>query len=338
MAVSALLLSAAWTPGTARTRSIALASYSVTRQAFARLIPSFCAGWERDHHERVRIYESYGSSGSQTRAVIDGLEADVVVLGIPPDMERLVAAGLVSPDWRRRAGAGGIVARSLIVFLVRKGNPRAIEDWPDLFRPGVRIIQAHPRSSGAARWVALAAYGAGGADALRDLLGNTIVFDKDARDASHTFVRKRVGDVLPTWESDALMAVRNGAPVEVVVPRRSILAELPVAVVDAQADARGTRDIGEALVAFLMTGEAQEVLAECGIRPVDPEVAARHGDLFAEPAGGSFTILDLGGWERMNHDLFGAEGLLDLLQDGPTAGGGGAAAAAPRRDLARGRR
>lgn len=322
-----LLAGSAGTTAIAKTRSLTLVSYSVTRQVFARLVPIFCAEWEQERGERVRVFESYGSSGSQTRAVLDGLEADVVVLGLAPDVDRLVAAGLVGPDWRTRTETGGIVARSLIVLLTRRGNPHAIHDWGDLERTGIRIVQANPWSSGAARWVVLAAFCTGGEDRLRSIHRNAVAFDKDARDATHTFVRKMVGDVLPTWESDARMVERNGAAVEVVIPSSSIYAELPAAVVDAQVEAHGTRDLAEAFVHFLLSAPAQRVFAESDFRPIDPRIMREFEDRFPEPAVRGFFVDDFGGWGDMARILFNPDALLDrvraesMAERGPTPDG-----------------
>jgi sulfate transport system substrate-binding protein len=299
-------------------------SYDPTHELYREVNAAFTEAWAARTGQRVTIRQSHGGSGKQARGVIDGLEADVVTLGLAFDVEALVGPGLVRPGWEARLPDNSAPATSTIVFLVRKGNPRGIRDWPDLARPGVAVITPNPKTSGGARWNYLAAWGyalrGNGGDAplaedfLRRLYRNVPVLDSGARGATTTFVQRRMGDVLITWESEALLTSEELFPgeLEVVTPSVSVLAEPPVAVVDAVVDRRGTRAVAEAYLAFLYTPEAQRIAARHHYRPRSAEAQAAR----PFPAIPMFTVADLGGWPALQARHFADGGTFDRIFEG----------------------
>ena len=294
--LAALVLAAC---GAGGNKKLALVAYSTPREAYEELIPAFQG---TDAGKDVEFEQSYASSGELSRAVEAGLPADVVEFSLEPDMTRLVDAGIVSPDWNANEHRG-IVTVSVVVLVLRKGNPKSIKGWDDLLRNDVEVITPNPFTSGGARWNLLAAYGAQlnqgktqeqAVEFLRGLLANTPVQDKSARESLQTFSAGK-GDVLIAYENEAIFAQQAGEPIEYIVPDQTILIESPVAVtVDAPAQAR-------AFVDFLYTPEAQKVFGEKGYRPVVPDVAAALH--FPTPSG-LFTIADLGGWSEVSKTFF----------------------------------
>ena len=295
-------------------------SYDPTRELYAEMNAAFARAWREKGGGAVEIRQSHGGSGKQARSVIDGLEADVVTLALAYDVDAIAAAGLIAPGWAAKLPHNSVPFASTVVFLVRKGNPKGIRDWPDLARPGVAVITPNPKTSGGARWNYLAAWGyalrqpGGSPDTARALVTaifrNVPVLDSGARGATNTFVQRGLGDVLLAWENEAhLVAGELGAGrFEIVVPSVSILAEPPVAVVDAVADARGTRGVARAYLEFLYTPEAQDIAARHYYRPRVPESAAKHAGRFS-PAP-LFTVDEaFGGWASAHRDHFadGAE-------------------------------
>ena len=286
------------------------ASYDPTRELYAAINPAFIRAWKTQSGKDVQIRMSHGGSGAQARAVIDGLEADVVTLGLAPDIDAIATrAGLVAPGWQARLPNGGVPYTSTILFVVRKGNPKGIKDWPDLVRPGVSVIAPNPKTSGGARWTYLAAWGwalrTGNNDPARarayvaELFRHVPVLDSGARGSTITFARRNQGDVLLAWEDDAQLAVREMGRdrLEIVVPSMSIRAEPVVAVVDKVAQRHGTTALAEAYLKFLWTPEAQEIAARHYYRPQDPAVMARHAADF--PALPMFTLAEMfGDWKQ----------------------------------------
>jgi sulfate transport system substrate-binding protein len=287
-------------------------SYDPTREFYQDINPRFIALWERDHGAKVTIQQSHGGSGSQTRAVIDGLEADVVTLALSYDIDAIhERSGLLPSDWRSRLPHNSAPYTSTIVFLVRKGNPLNIRDWEDLIRPGIQVITPNPKTSGGARWNYLAAWGYAllnvpdeldeeqridyAREFIRKLYANVPIFDRAARAATNTFVQRRIGDVFLSWENEAILAINELGPgqVEIIVPSISILAEPSVAVVDGNVDRRGTRAIAEAYLNYLYTEEAQEIAARHYFRPRNQEVLAGFSDQF--PPLTLFTVDELFG-------------------------------------------
>jgi sulfate/thiosulfate transport system substrate-binding protein len=283
---------------------LTLVAYSTPREAYQALIPAF---QKTDAGKGVTFSQSYGASGDQSRAVQNGLAADVVTLALEPDMTKLVDAGLVARDWNTDEHKG-MITNSVVAFIVRKGNPRNIRTWDDLVKPGVEVIEPNPFTSGGAKWNIMAAYGAQlqagktptQAEAyLLELFRHVPVQDKSAREALQTFIGGK-GDVMLAYENEAINAQQKEQPVDYVVPAGTILIENPIAVA-----ARSKNPAkASAFVAFLRSEPAQKLYAERGYRPVNQAVAATAG--FPQPKG-LFTIKDLGGWSEVNKRFFDKE-------------------------------
>jgi sulfate transport system substrate-binding protein len=300
-------------------------SYDPTREMYQEFNAAFAREWLARTGQRVVVRQSHGGSGKQARAVIDGLDADVVTLALAYDIDQIaVRSGLVAPDWQRRLPHHSAPYTSTVVFLVRAGNPKGIRDWDDLARGGIQVVTPNPKTSGGARWNYLAAWGWAmrrwegdrvRAEAfLAGLFGNVPVLDTGARGATITFLERGVGDVLVTWENEALLATRRpaAAAVEIVVPPLSIRCEPPVAVVDAVVDRRGTRAVAEAYLSYLFSPEGQEIVARHFYRPHLEEVAMRHRATF--PAVQMLTVEQAAGTWADAHALHFAEGgLFDRL-------------------------
>jgi len=299
-------------------------SYDPTRELYQDFNAAFARYWKEKTGVTVQVRQSHGGSGKQARAVIEGLEADVVTLALAYDIDALHIHGQLLPaDWRNRLPHGSCPYTSTIVFLVRKGNPKQIRDWDDLVRPGVAVITPNPKTSGGARWNYLAAWGYarhryGNEDKARDfvqrLLQNVPVLDSGARGSTTTFVQRGIGDVLLAWENEALLALREMGrdKVQIVVPSESILAEPPVAVVDRYVDKHGTREVATAYLQYLYSAEGQEIAARHYYRPRDPQVAARYAEQF--PPLKLFTIDDeFGGWTKAQAEHFADGGIFDRI-------------------------
>ncbi len=298
-------------------------SYDPTRELYTEVNAAFAAQWKSRTGQEVTIQQSHGGSGKQARSVIDGLEADVVTLALAGDIDAIARAGLMPAAWQQRLPHNSTPYTSTIVFLVRKGNPKAIRDWDDLGRAGVSVITPNPKTSGGARWNYLAAWGAvvkrGGDEAqARDLVArifrNVPVLDTGARGSTVTFVERGIGDVLIAWENEALLSLKEfGADrFEIVAPQRSILAEPPVAVVDKVVDRRGTRQVAQGYLGFLASAEGQVLAAKHFYRPRDP--AALVAAKVSFPAIELFTIDELfGGWKAAQARHFAEGGEFDRL-------------------------
>jgi len=298
-------------------------SYDPTRELYADFNKAFAAAYQKETGKSVEIKQSHGGSGSQARAVIDGLKADIVTLALAYDIDAISAKGLVAADWQKRLPLNASPYTSTIVFLVRKGNPKGIRDWDDLVKRGVSVITPNPKTSGGARWNYLAAWGYalkkyGSADRAKqfvaDLYQNVPVLDAGARGSTVTFVERGVGDVLLAWENEAFLAQREFGKdrFEIVSPPLSILAEPPVAVVDAVADRKGTRAAAEAYLKYWYTREGQEIAARNSYRPRDPEIAKEYQASFANLE--LFTIDELfGGWSKAQKEHFAEGGMFDQI-------------------------
>lgn len=300
-------------------------SYDPTRELYADFNKAFAEAWKARTGQTIAIRASHGGSGSQARAVIDGLEADVVTLALQPDIDAIAQrSGRLSADWRERLPNHSVPYTSTIVFVVRKGNPKQITDWADLVKPGIGVITPNPKTSGGARWNYLAAWGAAlranGGDAAKarayvaDLYRHVPVLDTGARGATITFAQRNQGDVLLAWEDDAILAVRELGPnrLEVVYPPVSIQAEPVVAVVDKVVDRRGTRAVAEAYLNYLYSPEGQALVARHYYRPIDPAVLAQNAKAF--PPIETFTVDDVfGGWARAQPEHFGEGGVFDQI-------------------------
>ncbi|HET6838558.1 MAG TPA: sulfate ABC transporter substrate-binding protein [Bradyrhizobium sp.] len=299
------------------------ASYDPTRELYADFNKAFAAAYQKETGKSVEIKQSHGGSGSQARAVIDGLQADIVTLALAYDIDAVAAKGLIAADWQKQLPFNAAPYTSTIVFLVRKGNPKGIKDWDDLIRSDISVITANPKTSGGARWNYLAAWGyalkkTGSAEKAKDFVGelykNVPVLDAGSRGATVTFVERGVGDVLLAWENEALLAQREFGKdkFEIVSPPLSILAEPPVSVVDAVASRKGTRAVAEAYLKYWYTGEGQKIAARNFYRPRDPVIAREYAASFANVE--LFTIDDLfGGWANAQKEHFGEGGIFDQI-------------------------
>ena len=298
-------------------------SYDPTRELYVEFNKAFAAAYQKEAGKSVEIRQSHGGSGAQARAVIDGLQADVVTLALAYDIDAIAAKGLIADDWQKRLPLNASPYTSTIVFLVRKGNPKAIKDWDDLVEPGVAVITPNPKTSGGARWNYLAAWGFaeknyGSVDKARqfvaELYGHVPVLDTGARGATVTFVERGVGDVLIAWENEAFLALHEFSrdKFEIVAPPRSILAEPPLAVVDAVADKKGTRAVAEAYLRYWYTREGQEIAARNSYRPRDPEIAKEYESSFSKVD--LFTVDEVfGGWARAQKEHFAEGGIFDQI-------------------------
>jgi len=299
-------------------------SYDPTRELYQEFNAAFAKHWKAKTGESVVVKQSHGGSGKQARTVIDGLDADVVTLALAFDIDAIAEkAKLLPPDWQKRLPLNSTPYTSTIVFLVRKGNPKAIKDWDDLAKPGVSVITPNPKTSGGAQWNYLAAweYGKrkfGGEDKARDFVTriykNVPVLDSGARGSTTTFVERGVGDVFISWENEAFLAQKELGPnkFEIVVPSLSILAEPPVAVVDKNVDRKGTRKVAEAYLEYLYSDEGQEIAARNYYRPTNAKVAAKYAGQFPKVA--LFTINDaFGGWQKAAKTHFADGGTFDQI-------------------------
>ncbi len=299
-------------------------SYDPTRELYSDFNVAFARYWRAKTDQIVEIKQSHAGSGSQARAVIGGLMADVVTLALAGDIDAIATRGRLLPlNWQSRLPNNSAPYTSTIVFVVRRGNPKGIRDWGDLVRPGVAVITPNPKTSGGARWNYLAAWAwaraqPGGNDASakefeRKLFKNVSKLDTGARAASTTFVQQGIGDVLLAWENEAYLAVREiGADkLQIIVPSISILAEPSVAVVDKVVLKRGTREIAQAYLNYLYSKEGQQIIARHFYRPRDPEVAAQYANQF--PKLKLVSIADFGGWPRAQQEHFGDGGTFDQI-------------------------
>ena len=299
-------------------------SYDPTRELYVEYNKAFANYWKEKSGQVVRISQSHGGSGKQARSVIDGLQADVVTLGLAGDVDALVTQGkLLAADWESRLPEHSAPYTSTIVFLVRKGNPKGINDWGDLARPGIAVVTPNPRTSGGARWNYLAGWSwalkqPGGSEAtaqdfLRKVYKNTPVLDTGARAALTTFAQRGVGDVLISWENEAYLAMKEfgAGRFQVVIPTVSILAEPSVAVVDKVVLRHNTKAIAEEYLKYLYSTEGQEIAARNFYRPRDAQVAAKYASQFPEIA--MTSIRDFGGWAKVQEMHFVDGGVFDRL-------------------------
>ena len=314
-------------PASARDVQLLNVSYDPTRELYKDYNAAFAKHWKETKGDTVTVETSHGGSGKQARAVIDGIEADVVTLALAYDVDAIAQkAKLIQPGWEKRLPDNSAPYTSTIVFLVRKGNPKNIKDWPDLLRSGVSVITPNPKTSGGARWNYLAAWAYADRifkgdrertlNYMRALFRNVPVLDTGARGATTTFVQRGIGDVLLAWENEAFLAQEELGPdkFEIVVPKLSILAEPSVAVVDKNVDKHGTREVAEAYLKYLYAPEGQKIAAKHYYRPRHPE--------FADPADiARFPKLELvtiqsafGSWDKAQAEHFADGGIFDQIQ------------------------
>ncbi len=299
-------------------------SYDPTRELYSEYNAAFNKHWQAQGHAPVKVQQSHGGSGKQARAVIDGLRADVVTLALAGDIDELHRIGqLIPQDWQSRLPEASTPYTSTIVFLVRKGNPKGIQDWDDLIKPGVEVITPNPKTSGGARWNFLAAwayaqqqYGSEekAKEFVEKLYKQVPVLDTGARGSTITFVNNKIGDVLLAWENEAFLALKEegGDQLEIIAPSLSILAEPPVAVVDRNVDRKGTRQVAEAYLNHLYSEEGQRIAAKHFYRPRNAAVAAEFAKQFPDL---KLVTIDgeFGGWKQAQPKFFNDGGVFDQI-------------------------
>ena len=320
--LAALLLAA--TSAQAADITLLNVSYDPTRELYKAINAAFAADWKGKHGDQVTINQSHGGSGAQSRSVIDGLDADVVTLALAYDIDAIAAKGLIAKNWQTRLPDNATPYTSTIVFLVRKGNPWKIKDWPDLIKPGVQVITPNPKTSGGARWSFLAAWAyalkapGGNADKARAfvqaLYHHVPVLDTGARGSTTTFAQRGIGDVLLSWENEAHLALKEqgGDQFQIVYPPASILAEPPVSIVDRNVDRHKTRAVAEAYLNFLYTKQAQEIEAANFYRPRDAAVLGAHAADFPKITLYNFTEI-FGDWQKAQATYFADKGVFDQI-------------------------
>jgi sulfate transport system substrate-binding protein len=302
--------------------NVTLVSYAVTQSAYEKIIPKFVEQWKAKTGQTVTFDQSYGGSGSQTRAVIDGLEADVVALALALDTQKIEKAGLIQPGWEQEFPNESIVHKS-VAALVKRDDKVSVSKWSDLANNDIQVITANPKTSGGARWNFLALWGsvtqAGGTPQVaqtfvESVFKNVPVLPKDAREASDVFYKQGQGNVLMNYENEILLAKQKGQSQPYFIPTDyNISIDSPVAIVDTNVDKHGTREVAEAFVKFLFTPESQREFAQVGFRPVDETVAQEFTSLY--PAVEHlFTIKDLGGWKQVQSEFFEDQALFDQIQ------------------------
>jgi sulfate/thiosulfate transport system substrate-binding protein len=306
---------------------VTLVSFAVTRSAHDAIIPKFAQKWKQEHNQNVRFNQAYGGSGSQTRAVIDGLEADIVHLALALDTKKIEKAGLIEPGWEKEVPNNAVVSRSVAALITRPGNPKGIKTWADLAKPDIKVITADPKTSGVARWNFLALWNSaikpgGGEDKALDFVttvySNVPILTKDAREATDAFAKQAQGDVLINYENEVILAQQKGGKVDYVVPDVNISIDNPITVVDKNVDKHGNREVAEAFVEYLFTPEAQQEFAKAGFRPV--EVVAQNKEVLKEVAdrypkvNNLGTVQDYGGWDKVQKQFFEDGAVFDQIQ------------------------
>ncbi len=324
LALATLALSASFGVAHAKDFTLLNVSYDPTRELYQDFNKAFAAHYKTKTGDTVTVKASHGGSGKQARSVIDGLEADVVTLALAYDIDEIAdKAKLLPPDWQKRLPHHSSPYTSTIVFLVRKGNPKAIKDWDDLAKPGVAVITPNPKTSGGARWNYLAAWGYAkkkfGSDAqaqefVQKIFANVPMLDTGARGSTVTFVERGIGDVLLAWENEALLALKELGPgkFDIVAPSVSILAEPPVAVVDKVVDKKGTRAVAQAYLEYLYSPEGQDLAGQNYYRPIDPKAAAKYAAQF--PKLSLFRLDEVfGDWRAAQKTHFSDGGTFDRV-------------------------
>lgn len=302
-------------PSNSQADTLRLGAYSVVTEAFQEgLIPAFTKQWKAKTGRDVTFEQSYNGSGAQAKAIKGGQPVDIAVLSLEDDVDLLVKAGLVKSDWNTGPNKG-MLTNSLVVIGHREGNPKGIADWADLAKPGVGVLYPDPKTSGGAKWNVGAIYGSARLKSKTDLAPvreilaqiekNVVNHDPNGRQSVATFERG-TGDALVTYENELLLRKKAGKAIPYVIPPSTLLIESPVALVDANIQTHKNREVAEAFLAFLLSKEGQEILAEYGFRPIDPKVPDKTGQPLPKDL---FRIADLGGWKGVNRDVFGKDGV-----------------------------
>ncbi|RCJ36886.1 sulfate-binding protein [Nostoc punctiforme NIES-2108] len=302
--------------------TLTFVSYSVTSAAYQQIIPKFIEQWKKKYNQNVTFNQSYDGSGSQTLAVIDGKEADVVHLSLALDINKLVQAGFIQPGWEKEAPNDAIVTKSLDAIAIREGNPKNIKTWADLARDGVNVVTPDPRTSGGARWNFLSLWGSvtktgknenQAMDFTSKVYNNAPLLPKTARNASELFFNDNQGDVLLNYENEMILLAKNGKKISYIVPDINISIDNPVAVVDKNVDKHGTRPIAEAFIKFLYTPESQREFTKLGFRPVDLTVTKETEGKFPKIKT-IFKAQDLGGWDEIQKKFFDEGAIFDKIR------------------------
>ena len=297
-----------------------LAAYTVPKEVYQkRIIPEFQNFWKEKTGRHVEIHQSYVGSGAQTRAILEGFDADIAALSLEDDIQQLVNKGLITHNWRDRP-FNGFITGSVVVIAFRPDNPKHIQDWEDLTRDDVDVVCPNPKTSGGAKWCILAVYGAGinhsqlnteipsgNHELINGIAARIAVMNKSGREAVTTFERG-VGDVLLTYENEALLRQQQGKDFPFLIPSRTIQIQNPVALIDTHVDRHNTRPVAEAFIDFLHSNKAQAAFAEFGFRPASIEISRRYVKNFPNPES-LFTVKDLGGWSHLNNFVFSSNGL-----------------------------
>ncbi|WP_051251259.1 sulfate ABC transporter substrate-binding protein [Paenibacillus harenae] len=301
--------------------TLVIGAYSVVKDAFADLLPQFQSYWYEKTGQKVTFQESYEASGTQARAIAGGFEADVAILAMEGDLDKIAEAGFITHDWKAQPN-NGMITNSIVVLGTRAGNPLGIKDWKDLTRDGVKVLYPNPKTSGGAQWDINAIYGAGlklseqkngskdpayAKSFLKAVHANVESLDKSGR-ASMAAFEYGVGDVIVTYENELLARVKKGVAYEIIVPNSTILIENPAAVVDKNVDKHGTRKVAEAFIAYLQSEEAQRLFVDHGFRPVEEKVAMETANRFELPED-LFDISYLGGWAEVRDSLYSKKGI-----------------------------
>jgi sulfate transport system substrate-binding protein len=299
-------------------------SYDPTRELYRTINSAFSAEWQKKTGQTLKIDQSHGGSSKQARSVIDGLEADVVTLGLGYDIDVMADKGLLPQDWQAKLPHNSAPYTSTIVFLVRKGNPKGVRDWPDLVKPGLQVITPNPKTSGGGRWAYLAAWGDAYRRSNKDetkarefvaaLYRNVPVLDSGARASTTTFVEREIGDVLIAWENEAYLALQEfgAGKFEIVTPPESILAEPPVAVVEKFAQKHHTTDVAKAYLDFLYSETVQEIIGKNFYRPISPKALAKYSGQFKPVKLYSFQSI-FGTWRQAQAKHFGENNIFDQI-------------------------
>jgi sulfate/thiosulfate transport system substrate-binding protein len=303
---------------------LTLVSFAVTRTAHEAIIPKFVEQWQREHHQYVKFSRSYGGSGAQTRAVIDGLDADIVHLALALDTKRIEKEGLIAPGWEKEFPNNGIVSKSVAALVTRPGNPKNIQNWSDLTQAGIRIITADPRTSGVARWNFLALWNGAikagsdenqATDFVEKVYKNVPILARDAREATDAFIKQGQGDVLINYENEVVLAQLKGQKLVYTIPNVNISIDNPIAIADKNVDKHGNREVAEAFVNYLFTPFAQAEFAKVGFRPVNETLAQTKAiqDKYPQVSNLS-TVKDFGGWNAVQKKFFADGGIFDQIQ------------------------
>lgn len=301
---------------------LTLVSFAVTRAAYKNIIPQFVAKWKQEHNQDVKISQSYGGSGSQSRAVIDGLEADIVNLALALDVNKIEKAGLINSGWEKSTPNNGIVTKSVGVIVTRQGNPKNIKTWTDLVTNNATVITANPKTSGGARWNFLALWGAisqTGGDELsalnftKKVYQNVPILPRDAREASDVFFNQEQGDTLINYENEVILAGLKGKKLPYIVPDINISIDNPVAIINKNVTKHKNQEVVEAFMQFLFTPQAQKEFAKVGFRSINADVEKEFLQQHP-PIKTLFTVKDLGGWNKIQKQFFDDGAIFDQIQ------------------------